>query len=441
MRRDLLFLCLTALPLVVNCGDDTVEEDATTGRTTASNGAPASSGAGAQGGGSDEGGGGSSAFSCDACDELATCDEAAETCTCPTGYSDPNGDGSLCSNLDECAKRGHDCDPDVGICTDNEGSFSCACPATGYDDVNGDGTLCTNIDECTAGTDDCDAIVGECTDTEGSFTCACPSEAAEGYVDVNGDGTLCEQYDIFGISPFQDWIFQHDGDTLASVGCMQVTDSGGASITGVTGMTKHPTTGVVWAVAKVSAVSGRVLGTFDLPTAVFTAVGNLGDNFSSIHFSNDGTILYGVTGNGASVPETLYTINTGDASKTVVQALGNGADGEVIATAGDGTMYHWSGNGTVVFESVSLGNTTTDIPITGTPGGETFGAVWWSWHKDVNGDPDPAFLVANISSSFTAFHTDGTVEPTGATTFDDLRGLVFALPAGYTENLVCDPTP
>ena len=42
-------------------------------------------------------------------------------------------------------------------------------------------------------------------------------------------------------------------------------------------------------------------------------------------------VLYGVTGDGASVPETLYTLNTGHASAPFVTMLGNGDDGELAA--------------------------------------------------------------------------------------------------------------
>ena len=64
-------------------------------------------------------------------------------------------------------------------CANTAGSFTCAC-ASGY---TGDGTACTDIDECTAETDNCDANAA-CTNTAGGFTCACNS----GYT---GSGTVC----------------------------------------------------------------------------------------------------------------------------------------------------------------------------------------------------------------------------------------------------------
>jgi hypothetical protein len=56
--------------------------------------------------------------------------------------------------------------------------------------------------------------------------------------------------------------------------------------------------------------------------------------------------LYGVTGDGGSAPETLYTLSQTDASRTFVRAFGNGDDGEAIAfNPDDGLLYHASGSG------------------------------------------------------------------------------------------------
>ncbi len=67
------------------------------------------------------------------------------------------------------------------------------------------------------------------------------------------------------------------------------------------------------------------------------------------------TVLYGVTGDGASVKETLYTLDQTNGNKTLVMALGNGNDGEVIAyNPDDQLLYHWSGFGpNQVMESIN----------------------------------------------------------------------------------------
>ncbi len=366
----------------------------------------------------------------DDCDPLATCGDTpgSFTCTCPTGYDDTNGDGSLCTNLDECTLGTDTCDS-VAICADADGGFTCTCPA-GYDDTNGDGSLCADLDECTLGTDDCD-VAATCSNTTGSFTCACP----QGTHDVNGDGTSCEPLDVYFSSSFQPYVFQVDLDTGEPVGCKEVT-AVGATVTGINSMVAHPTTGQVFAVAKISG-SERHLGTIDIATGVLTSIAPFpsGFRFSSIQWTGDGATLYGVTGNGAgapATPETLYSINPATAEPTLVQTLGNGADGELIAFDGSGTLHHWSGNGAVVYETVQIGAGTTNVALTGPITGEMFGAVWWSWHKDANGDPDPVFLIGDIGSRLRTLHTNGTVSEPIAFTQDDPRGLVFDRNHNYT---------
>ncbi|MBK9687969.1 MAG: hypothetical protein IPO65_09460 [Saprospiraceae bacterium] len=65
----------------------------------------------------------------------------------------------------------------------------------------------------------------------------------------------------------------------------------GFTITGINGLTTHPTTGEHYAILKVSGVSGRILAKINALTGVCTQIGNLGDNFSSISFRDDGQLL------------------------------------------------------------------------------------------------------------------------------------------------------
>jgi len=205
----------------------------------------------------------------------------------------------------------------------------------------------------------------------------------------------------------------------------------GFTVTGANSITVDPTSGLVYVILKVSGVSGRVLATIDLNTGVATSIGNLGDNFSSLAFRADGQ-LFGTTGDGATVPETLYTIDKTTAAKTLARPLGNGADGEVIAfNPIDQNFYHWSGNGTIVMEKFTSTPPYTITPIfTGSVDGEIFGAAWDPCHGD--------FLVTDISSFMHRVTTDGVFSAPLGTGVEDQRGLAMIPP--YTCRTHTAPT-
>ncbi len=215
----------------------------------------------------------------------------------------------------------------------------------------------------------------------------------------------------------------------------------GFTVTGVTGLTVHPNlappdhalNGTVYAILKVNGLSGRVLATVDPDTSDATEIGNLGDKFSSLSFREDGQ-LFGVTGNGATVPETLWLIDKATGAKTLATALGAGNDGDIVAyNPVDDFFYHWSGNGTVVYERVQLvpPYTVTNIPIIGTTTGETFGAVWDPCQqRTIDSTLQLAFIGSNINNSFNFWSTAGNVTPALGSNPDDIRGL--ALIGGYS---------
>lgn len=223
---------------------------------------------------------------------------------------------------------------------------------------------------------------------------------------------------VFGCSPFQDSLWGYDMASGTLV-YRSAPSLAGFTVTGMTSITTHPCTEQIFAIAKLSGVTGRVLCTFDPQTDQLTQIGNMGDNFSSISFTSDGT-LYGTTGDGAMVSEAFYQINTTTGAATLVGALGNGADGEVVCYDYDNDRYfHFSGNGTVVFESfqtpVAVPSTITPTGISGSLGsGETFGALYWG---------NDSILISTISSNFRFMTSAGVVGPILFSTPDDLRGL------------------
>lgn len=235
---------------------------------------------------------------------------------------------------------------------------------------------------------------------------------------------------VYGASPFQDSLWSVD----TSAGNWHVVHRlapslPGFTITGTNGLAFDPCGLKVYAIIKVSGVSGRVLATIDLATAVCTQVGNLGDNFSSITFDRNGQ-LYGVTGDGATVPESFYSIDKTNASKTLLRALGNGADGEVICyNYASNQFYHWSGNGTVVYEKIGAN---APYPITGISSGGAFGETFGALYLGPN-----RFLISNIASNFRYLDTLNNYGPVLINLPDDLRGLVMVPGFTISEDTLC----
>lgn len=231
---------------------------------------------------------------------------------------------------------------------------------------------------------------------------------------------------LYGVNPFDntpgnEGLFRLDPQTGAIISRTVITVPG-RTITGAQGLTVDPTTGIVYAIARAAAVVGRLLITLDVRSGAGVEIGNLGDNFSSISFRADGQ-LFGVTGDGAAVPETLFLINKGTAATTLATALGNGDDGEVIAYhPPSNSFYHWSGNGANVFERISANApyTVTNVVISPPTSDEVFGAVW---------DPSLGlFRVTNINSEMEFWSTTGIRSNTQAPTTDDVRGLALISP-------------
>jgi len=167
---------------------------------------------------------------------------------------------------------------------------------------------------------------------------------------------------IHNISPADGSIISSPTITLATF-----------TVTGGTGLATDPTTGVFWALLKVTSSSDRILVTIVPSTGVATLVGDTGDKFAGLAFLADGT-LQGVVGDGASStstpnPETLFTLNKLTAAPTLVCALGNGDDGENIAfNPSTGLVGHFSGKDLLgqIFETIDDGVcNTTNVPLSG----------------------------------------------------------------------------
>jgi len=133
--------------------------------------------------------------------------------------------------------------------------------------------------------------------------------------------------------------------------------------------------------------------------------------------------LFGVTGDGASTPETLFELNQTNATSTEIMALGNGDDGETIAfNQDDGLLYHLSGQGdynaNIIFESVDPDTLViTKIPLSG----DNFINGYAATYNPSTGK----FLVANFLGNLYTLTTGGIVNSIGS--LDHLsKGLAFA---------------
>ncbi|MCZ6865705.1 MAG: hypothetical protein O7D98_08865, partial [Candidatus Dadabacteria bacterium] len=123
-------------------------------------------------------------------------------------------------------------------------------------------------------------------------------------------------------APFLHTVNPNTGATLSTVEIIL----GNSNVRGCNGMAQDPTTGVCYMILNVTepeTTNPRVLAVINPFTGLAFEIGNTVKAFSSITFDSSG-ILYGVTGNGGSPPETLFTLNKNNAQPTFVQTLGNG---------------------------------------------------------------------------------------------------------------------
>ncbi len=112
---------------------------------------------------------------CDSCDPNAAC--MGDTCMCEAGWE---GDGTSCTDIDECAGD-NDCAIDAS-CNNTPGDYECECKA-GY---KGNGKECNDIDECTQDLDNC-SDNGICTNQDGAFKCTCKEGFTGNGITCNGD--------------------------------------------------------------------------------------------------------------------------------------------------------------------------------------------------------------------------------------------------------------
>jgi hypothetical protein len=194
-----------------------------------------------------------------------------------------------------------------------------------------------------------------------------------------------------------------DPATAATLSSRLITIPGGPAVQNAKGLALHPLTGELWAILWVS--QQRQLAKIDPNTAIATLIGSTGDNFAGIAFDAVGT-LYGVTGDGATVPETLFTLNQATGAPTFFMTLGNGNDGETIAHDPlTNQLFHASGLSVVVLETIDLVNrSVTNVPLSGFAWFEAAAMTHWVGRN---------FLVADIGADLSLVSAAGVVTRIG----------------------------
>ncbi len=186
------------------------------------------------------------------------------------------------------------------------------------------------------------------------------------------------------------------------------------------GLAVSPVTGEVFSVLRFDNPDGdnHPLLVIDPVSGVATEIGSTGGSgnlkFADLSFGTDGT-LYGVTGDGSPTsPSSLFIIDTSTGFATLKFALGNGDDGEAIAfNPEDGLIYHFSGFGDLIFESVdATTGATTAIPLSG-PDGNNFQEVLSMTYAG-----NSSFYTVDRAGNVTVVSTAGV-----ATTSGDLGNL------------------
>ncbi|MCH8904623.1 MAG: T9SS type A sorting domain-containing protein [Bacteroidetes bacterium] len=218
------------------------------------------------------------------------------------------------------------------------------------------------------------------------------------------NNTLAQNY--FVITVTGDDVIRIVDDVNMNVQYSVTMKVSGFTIVGSQGMSVEPLTGDYYLVYSVSGSTDRRLGIVNPITGTVKDRGDLGDKFAGITFDNSG-VLYGVTGDGATVPESLYTIDPNSAKTVFVMALGNGDGGETIAICKENNMiYHASGFDTLIWEKVDpIAKTVTNITMSGLNTDEGTGLLYLGSGDFLFTDLNDDAYVRDTSGGTTSFST------------------------------------
>lgn len=227
---------------------------------------------------------------------------------------------------------------------------------------------------------------------------------------------------LYSISPRDNKLRVVDTSGVVETTSSVTITLAGEVVEGGNGIAADPTDNdKLYALLKLQGQSGRELVTIDPSTGIATSVGagNTGDRFAGLAFDLAGT-LYAVTGDGAGVPETLYTLSKTTAAPTFVLTLENGNEGETIAfNPDDGLIYHASGLGipnvNEIFEAINPATlTVTSITLKGQDYTEATALTY---------EGDATFFLADLGRRLYRINTEGVSQYEGVLDHDT-HGLV-----------------
>jgi VCBS repeat-containing protein len=213
----------------------------------------------------------------------------------------------------------------------------------------------------------------------------------------------------------------------------------GSQVTGSNALATDPLTGSTYTVLKVTGVTGRLLARLTVATGVATSIGNIGDNFAGLTFDQQGG-LYGVTGDGASVPETLYrfqrasviaTEDSGTVQFTGLLANDSDPDGQTIDTVPSGPLTSPSG---ATYEILAGGNViynaSTSLTLNSLGQDATFDDVLTYTVQDSAGEQATGTITVTVAGKNDAPSLD--LDGSGGTTDFTASPIIVGTPAQPT---------
>lgn len=251
-------------------------------------------------------------------------------------------------------------------------------------------------------------------------------------INLIGQNPVTPNTNMYVVSPYSDslWTIDTTDFSVANGQVMVATTVAQGDTIGIaTSLTTDPCTGEIYIMSFDWNASARELGIVDVTsnpdTAWVTYIGNTGDLFAGIAFTDSSTLV-GVTGDGASTQESYHTFNLTNGTATFVSALGGGSDGETIAmNYDDGYVYHFSGRGPSAltpspwFARIDTSDgSETQFNNSGANWDEMKSSYYLGCGEFLNTDNDQQILLVNDT---------GLVASTGFTTHDWWKGMTFPL--------------